>query len=244
MQKRLRLIVGPNGSGKSTLFVEIGKHVNTYSFINADKIKKDIESSGCYYIDFDLSQDEMINHVLASSFDENAKQPFRDNKITVDGKKISFTPDAINSYSIAAFADFLRNSYIKRGVSFSAETVFSHPTKLDFLKMAKQNGYKIYIYFISTSDPRLNIERVKQRVEEGGHDVPQDKITSRYDRCMKQFADALLYADRAFFWDNSTTEMVMFAELTADHRLEIIASKIPEWFKKYVIMPLDLIDKK
>lgn len=54
-----------------------------------------------------------------------------------------------------------------------------HPSKLEFLKQAKKSRFKIYLYFIATKNPAINIERVDNRVEEGGHSVPKDKIESR-----------------------------------------------------------------
>lgn len=233
MTKRLRLIVGPNGSGKSTLYPKIKELVPTYIFINADEIKVALEQNGSYKVDFDVSAEEISSHVLASTFDAKAKEPFAQNKITVDGREIRFPLDALNSYSVAAFADFLRCTMIARGLSFTAETVFSHPQKLELLADALAQGYQIYLYLVSTDSPLLNVERVKQRVNDGGHDVPENKIISRYEACMRNFYPALKFARRAYFWDNSTSEMTMFAEMAPDHSIELVGVP-PQWFQKYI----------
>ncbi|MDQ3108696.1 MAG: hypothetical protein M3R17_02285 [Bacteroidota bacterium] len=50
------------------------------------------------------------------------------------------------------------------------------------MKQAKAEGYKVYLYFVSTENPEINKERVQLRVRNNGHDVPPDKIVSRYYR--------------------------------------------------------------
>jgi predicted ABC-type ATPase len=74
-------------------------------------------------------------------------------------------------------AYFLREELLKQNLKFSFETVFSHRSKLDIMKRAAENGYKVYLYFVSTESPDINIYRVSLRKEKGGHDVPPE----RYD---------------------------------------------------------------
>ncbi len=71
-----------------------------------------------------------------------------------------------------------------------------------FLKQAQLAGYRTYLYFIATEDPSINIARVRARVHFGGHDVPQEKII-RYARSLDLAAEAIRYANRAYFFDNS-----------------------------------------
>ena len=49
----------------------------------------------------------------------------------------------------------------------------SHISKVEFLREAKRQGYKTYLYYVSTVDPQINIARVKYRVSVGGHPVPE-----------------------------------------------------------------------
>ena len=62
-----------------------------------------------------------------------------------------------NSYHFAIIADFIRCSLTKNKNSFSFETVFSHPSKLDLIDFADRNNYKVYLYFIGTERPRMNL---------------------------------------------------------------------------------------
>ena len=87
--------------------------------------------------------------------------------------------------------------------SLSFETVLSHPSKIDFMRDAKDKGYDVSLYFVGTDDPLINLQRVENRVENGGHDVPHDKILARYDRTMDLLPDAVKVTDQAFIFDNS-----------------------------------------
>lgn len=235
MKKRLRLLIGPNGAGKSSLFAVLQGRVNTYRFVNADEIKQLLEQTGSYDLGFPADFSAIQHHVETSTFTEDAKRPFMNGDIYAENNRIYFLPDAINSYSVAVFCDYLRYALIRHGESFSAETVFSSSAKLDFLNTAKTAGYLIYLYCISTGDAGLNIERVKQRVRFGGHDVPEEKIVSRYQRCMEHFFPAMRYAYRAYFWDNSTQNMQLIAEMTPDHEICLYSTVLPIWFEKYVL---------
>ncbi|MGB3226260.1 MAG: hypothetical protein WBB23_25970 [Desulforhopalus sp.] len=90
-----------------------------------------------------------------------------------------------------------------KGVSFCFETVFSHESKIDFIAQAKAHGYTIILIFMNLSISTLNEARVKQRVSEGGHDVPIKKIYARLPRTLKHIKTALTLVDEARLLDNS-----------------------------------------
>lgn len=93
--------------------------------------------------------------------------------------------------------DSMRKEYVISGQSFTFETVFSNMEKLKFLRFAKAHGFHIVVTYATTSDPSINIRRVRRRVSEGGHDVPEDKIKSRYERSMALMAEVVAFADEA-----------------------------------------------
>lgn len=109
-----------------------------------------------------------------------------------------------SSYIAATVAAKIREDLISQGVSFCFETVFSHASKIDFIARAKANGYKIIFVYIHLFDSRLNEARVKQRVSQGGHGVPIEKIHSRIPRTMKYVKKALSIVDEARILDNSS----------------------------------------
>ena len=110
------------------------------------------------------------------------------------------------SYHAATLAAKIREDLISQGVSFCFETVFSHESKIDFIAQAKANGYKIILVYIHLFDSSLNEARVKQRVSEGGHDVPTEKIHARIPRTMKHIKTALSIVDEARILDNSSKD--------------------------------------
>ncbi|HEY6456312.1 MAG TPA: zeta toxin family protein [Steroidobacteraceae bacterium] len=84
------------------------------------------------------------------------------------------------AYQAANLADHTRRDLIQRRLSFCMETVFSDPVgdKVGFLKDAQTGGYTVAGIFITLSDPALSMARVAQRVDRGGHDVPDGKLQS------------------------------------------------------------------
>ena len=151
---------------------------------------------------------EFIN---TSTYPDDCKTPFRNHLITIDAEDyFVFDPCAINSYTVAMVADFLKDQYLKRHLSFSFETVFSHPAKIEILKKSQAEGFKTYMYFVATESPLINIKRIQQRVKNGGHNVPEDKTVARYERCLKQINNVLPYLNRAYFLITQTTNCISF----------------------------------
>lgn len=108
-----------------------------------------------------------------------------------------------NAYTAATIAENQRSQFISERQSFAFETVMSHPSKLEVMKQAKNAGYEVELIFVSTNDPEINVERVRQRVAEGGHDVPANKIRERYERSIELLPAAAEIADKVYIIDNS-----------------------------------------
>lgn len=83
------------------------------------------------------------------------------------------------------------------------ESVFSHESKVDIVKKALEEGYFCRFFFVSTASPDINLERVSIRVAEKGHDVPREKIQSRYQRSFLNAAAAMRLVQRGYCYDNS-----------------------------------------
>ena len=74
---------------------------------------------------------------------------------------------------------------------------------MNLLKRAKEKGYFIRCYYVLTVDPMINIFRVRVRVEAGGHDVPEDKIISRFDKALALVHAVVSICDICHIYDNS-----------------------------------------
>ena len=109
---------------------------------------------------------------------------------------------ASNSYEAARVAARTRAKLIELGASFIAETVFSHPSKLELVDAARAADYTIVLHVLLVPE-ELAIERVRHRVKAGGHDVPEDKIRERYQRLWALVATAIVRCDSATVYDSS-----------------------------------------
>lgn len=107
------------------------------------------------------------------------------------------------AYEAARIAARRRAELMEARQSFATETVFSHPSKLDTIKDAQARGYVAIVMHVGVADPDLSVARVQARTEEGGHDVPHQKIRDRYVRGQPLIRQAVLGADRGMVFDNS-----------------------------------------
>ena len=235
MVKRFRMIAGPNGSGKSTLVKRLRTDycVNFYTFVNADDIFAQVSKTGAYSPKFPVSKDELVRYAEVSTYGEDVKAAFRGDSVRVEGDCVRFDRNAVNSYTMALFANFLQDRFLDRGESFSQETVFSHPSKVAALKRASEAGYRTYLYFIATGSPKINVSRVANRFSTGGHDVPADKVISRYPRSLAQLQAALPWLSRAYVFDNSGEEMAFLGEYNRDSgwSFPVRLEALPAWFR-------------
>ncbi|MGO3328513.1 zeta toxin family protein [Gordonia sp. (in: high G+C Gram-positive bacteria)] len=119
-----------------------------------------------------------------------------------------------NSYEAAQIAAAWRDRLIAERSPLIAETVFSHPSKLDLIDDARDAGFVVIVHAVMIP-ARLAVLRVRSRAESGGHDVPVDKIKSRYDRLWPNVALAITRADRARVWDNSRNHSQVVADFVA-----------------------------
>ncbi|MFT3714781.1 MAG: zeta toxin family protein [Gordonia sp. (in: high G+C Gram-positive bacteria)] len=130
------------------------------------------------------------------------------------------------SYEAARIAEALRRQFVDTGVSFIAETVFSHESKLDLITNAKDAGFRVFVRAVVIPED-LTVQRVAKRVAAGGHSVPENKIRGRYQRLWPLVARAITMADAAMIYDNTLDEMVQVARF--DHGLLRRATSVPDW---------------
>ena len=107
-----------------------------------------------------------------------------------------------HGHDAAKAAEQERNRRIAARSSFIAETVFSHPSKLDLIARATAAGYLATLHIVLVPE-ELSVMRVKLRAEQGGHTVPIAKVRARYRRLWPLLGQAALKADEAVVYDNS-----------------------------------------
>lgn len=103
----------------------------------------------------------------------------------------------------AQLAEKKREEYLETRKSFCFETVLSTDRNLKLLKKAKEAGFFVRCYYVLTADPQINVARVNSRVFAGGHDVPVEKIISRYDKALALVHELIPICDVCHIYDNS-----------------------------------------
>lgn len=232
--KRIRVFAGSNGSGKTTIVNELKSEIPFGVYVNANDIEKNIKNTS--FLSFDQYSLQITTHQIQDFFKLSTFSPIKRDipdlwqSLTVEENilKISIPSD---SYLAADLAEFIRQELLSEGISFTFETVMSHESKLDIMEKAKNLGYKVYLYFISTEDPLINVNRVKVRVAQKGHAVDESKITERYYRSLDLLKPAIKLTNRSYVWDNSDEAANLFAEITNGDEVEILdVDNVPNWF--------------
>ena len=103
------------------------------------------------------------------------------------------------------WADTRRAQLLAAGQSFVSETVFSHPSKIALIRTAREAGFQVMLLIVCVDDPAQLVQRVAQRVEEGGHAVPVERILARYPRTLANLRQAIGLADLSLLYDTSSS---------------------------------------
>jgi predicted ABC-type ATPase len=135
-------------------------------------------------------------------------------KLDFDGRANLLDPDAIarrmNPHDLRLAAiDAAREviqrtrEYLRDGQSFAIETTLSSVSILETMRRARERGFVVRLVYVCVNNPDWNIERVRARFAQGGHDVPDEDIRRRYERSLGNLPAALRLAHQAVVHDNS-----------------------------------------
>lgn len=141
---------------------------------------------------------------------------------------------ALTPYEAAQMADVLRRELLKRGESFVFETVFSDPVgdKVAFLEEAVRSGYTVVLCYIGLGSAEQSTQRVAMRVSQGGHDVPDDKLLSRFPRTLNNLQLALHRLPYVLIYDNSDLAAPFRQVAVFEHgQLRQEQEPVPEWLR-------------
>lgn len=236
--KRMRVFAGPNGSGKTTIFKGIlgNEKISLGVYVNADDIEKTLQETQS--LDFSMFHLNVLGAHLKDFFRDSTFSPVKRNEPDLWSKlevqeNLMTCSARIDSYLAADLAEYIRKQLLSHGMSFTYETVMSHAGKVDFFSEARENGFRIYLYYIATEDPEININRVDVRKALEGHSVPPELIRTRYYKSLSNLKVAVQRANRAFIFDNSQKQANLIAEVTNGSDVVLNeAVMLPYWVAK------------
>lgn len=145
-----------------------------------------------------------------------------------------FNPESV---AIEAGRLMLRriDELLKNGENFSIETTLATRSYIRLVNQAQKQGYKVSLIYFWLNSPELAIERVAQRVSNGGHDIPKDTVLRRYQAGINNLFD--IYMPDVDYWllaDNSYTPRIIVAEGGLDQTTEVHDVKLFNTIQNYV----------
>jgi len=125
-----------------------------------------------------------------------------DHYINADDIKVQL---GLSDLEAAQEAERQRIEALESMRSFSFETVLSTDRNLSLMQKAKRSGYVVQCIYVLTCNVNINVARVKARALRGGHDVPEEKVRSRYEKALKLLPQVVAVCDWIAIYDNSTS---------------------------------------
>ncbi|RHW16581.1 hypothetical protein D1610_14375 [Sphingomonas gilva] len=119
--------------------------------------------------------------------------------------------ETANLHAVERIEEWL-NASIAVYQTIGVETVLSSGKYRPLVERAKAAGFEVRMIYVLLESAQLQIDRVRQRVRNGGHDVPVDKIVARRRRSFEQFPWFAEHVDHCYVFDNSTGEPLLVAE--------------------------------
>jgi len=147
------------------------------------------------------------------------------NFVNADLIAYGFSPFDSLSAQFEAGRLFLREIHanIDKRVDFAFETTLAGRSHISLLKKLKQDDWQIVLFFLWIPDAAFSKSRIRERVEHGGHNIPDDAIYRRYPRIMHNLIKIYIpLCDKAICYDNSKPKPVsIFEQDGKDRRIFI-----------------------
>ena len=138
----------------------------------------------------------------------------------------------------AKIAINLRNECFLYGKSFNEETTLTGKTILKTIDRAKELGYELQLFYVGVSSTEIAKERIKSRVEKGGHHIENDRVEKRYYESLKNLKEIILKFDKVYLYDNSKKYKNIFS--FSNNKILFKDNKSISWAKEAI----ELIENK
>ena len=132
----------------------------------------------------------------------------------------------------AKIAINLRNECFLYGKSFNEETTLTGKTILKTIDRAKELGYELQLFYVGVSSTKIAKERIKSRVEKGGHHIENDIVEKRYYESLKNLKEILLKFDKVYLYDNSKKYKNIFS--FSNNKILFKDNKSISWAKEAI----------
>jgi predicted ABC-type ATPase len=171
-----------------------------------------------------------------STFTRNTRESLNVPSIDPDEEARKIRPEAPELASVAAGKQAIKlaRNYLENNQSFAVETTLSGNTYLKMMREPKQKGWVVNLIYIAIDNVEVNIDRVAQRVIDGGHNVPIEDIKRRYERSLENLPIALQLVDNASIYDNSSPEGPQHLLTIENGRINQQVSDLPQWLTKVI----------
>ena len=126
---------------------------------------------------------------------------------------------------------------LRKQKDFAIETTLATRTLLKTVRMAQSAGYTVTVLYFWLNSPELAVERVRARVEAGGHNIPEDTIRRRYNIGIYYFFN--LYAPICERWILADNSQIPFRVVAEGSKNEIINIKDEETYSKILAISED-----
>jgi len=124
----------------------------------------------------------------------------------------------------------LIKEYLGAGASLNQETTLTGKGILRNIKLAQNKGYEVHLHYVGVDNVEIAFERVKKRVQLGGHGIAEEDIRRRYKNSFKNLNEAFQYCDIVTFYDNSYD----FKNVAVFENGNLVykSKEIPKWLKE------------
>ena len=132
----------------------------------------------------------------------------------------------------AKIAINLRNECFLYGKSFNEETTLTGKSILKTIDRAKELGYELQLFYVGVNSTEIAKERIKSRVEKGGHHIENDIVEKRYYESLKNLKEILLKFDKVYLYDNSKKYKNIFS--FSNNKILFKDNKSISWAKEAI----------
>lgn len=119
---------------------------------------------------------------------------------------------------------------IRDGICFTQETTLSGHRTVQTARRALEAGYYIRLYYIGLSSAEESLDRIRNRVAKGGHDIPAERVRQRFATRFADVAQILPYCNEATFYDNENGFVAVASYQNGE--LTRIGHTSPQWLSE------------